>query len=102
MHPSRTKNLRMYSSQPEKASAVINNRINVDSSYQAVEDRLIQTVLPTVAEYNLQLNGFGKLYSPNTTSPAAGLVTLSEWVFRKPCGQPSFCFYSGSTLTRPI
>lgn len=69
---------------PEKASAVINNRINVDSSYQAVEDRLIQTVLPTVAEYNLQLNGFGKLYSPNTTSPAAGLVTLSEWVFRKP------------------
>ncbi|KAL8279436.1 hypothetical protein RQP46_008248 [Phenoliferia psychrophenolica] len=62
---------------PEKATVTINNRVNVDETYQLVEERLVRTILPVVEELNLQLNGFGRLYSPNKTSPAAGLVTLN-------------------------
>lgn len=69
---------------PEKAVAVVNNRINVASTYQEVQARLVDLLLPLAKDLNFQLDGFGTFHSSNTSSPAAGIVTLQNWSVRAP------------------
>lgn len=65
-------------------TAYVDHRINIASSYQEVQQHLIDTVLPVVKGYNLQLEAFGdKIYEGSTcpmhlNDPKAGKIVISE------------------------
>ncbi|ORY30169.1 putative carboxypeptidase s precursor [Naematelia encephala] len=60
---------------PEVVTVVVNHRIDVASSVEELHEQIFATLLPTVKEYKLSLDGFGRSFTP--TEKAAGHVSLT-------------------------
>ena len=61
---------------PELSQAVINHRINADSSVAELQDQMIDVLQPLTEAYGLSFNAFGKEVS--SVKDARGTLTLAE------------------------
>jgi hypothetical protein len=60
---------------PELSSAVVNHRINVASSADELQERIIKVVAHRAKELNLTLSAFGE---DIITGPGVGQIVLEE------------------------
>lgn len=80
-------------------TAYVDHRINIASSYQEVQQHLIDTILPLAKEYNLELEAFGeKTYQGNQcpmhiNDPKAGKIIITEAFNSSYITMPSTFFY---------
>lgn len=61
---------------PERASAVINHRINVASSVGELQARIVKVLTPKAKELNLTLVAFGE--EPSSLYPSTGRLVLED------------------------
>ncbi|GJJ11290.1 hypothetical protein Clacol_005522 [Clathrus columnatus] len=61
---------------PERVTAVVNHRIDVASSVDAVKERMFSVLKPVSDEYNLSFNHFGDLFSSESSD--SGSVSVFD------------------------
>ncbi|KAG8972013.1 hypothetical protein FRC05_010426 [Tulasnella sp. 425] len=63
---------------PEEAFAIVNHRIAIDSSIQALKNSVIDILSPVASKHNLELVRFDNISVSATSSSFTGKITLSD------------------------
>ncbi|KAG8955779.1 hypothetical protein FRC00_005274 [Tulasnella sp. 408] len=63
---------------PEEVFAIVNHRVAIDSSLEALKDSVVSLLSPVASKHNLELVGFDNTSVSSTSGSFGGKVTLSD------------------------